>query len=109
VIQRWEIRVFAFLLVIIEVNTYLVCKYFAWLGVLEKMPMLAKFRRKFSWALIHNQWISSNASMVEEEEVTLRNKHGMVMTPPHAKEYCNRWWVCNAASKYQQYACRVNT
>jgi len=46
--------------------------------------------------------------MDEEEEVTLGNEHGWVMAPPHAKEYANRWWVCTAASRYQQYVCRVD-
>ena len=69
VTQRWEIKVFAFILTITELNTYLVCKYFVWPGVLEKMPTLVKFCRKFSWALIDNQWISSDARMDEGEEV----------------------------------------
>jgi len=107
--QRWEIRVFAFLLAITEVNTYLACKYFVWSGVLEQIPTLVEFHRKFSWALIDNQWISSDTRMDEEEEVTLGNEHGRVMAPPHAKEYRNRWWVCNAASRYQQDVCRVDT
>ena len=48
VTQRWEIRVFAFLLRITEVNTYLACKYFVWLGVLKQVPTLVDFHRKFS-------------------------------------------------------------
>ena len=69
-----------------EVNTYLACKYFVWPGVLEQMPMLVEFRHKFSWALIDNQWISSNATRDEEEEESIGNTHGLVTAPPHAKE-----------------------
>ena len=101
--QRWEIRVFAFLLAITEVNTYLAYKYFVWPGVLEQIPTLVEFRRKFSRALIDNQWISGGARMDEDEEVTHADEHGRVTARPHAKKYRNRWWVCNAVSKYQQY------
>ena len=83
------------------------CKYFVWRGVLEQIPMLVEFRRKLSWALIDNQWISSGARMDDEEEYTRPNEHGRVTAPPHAKTYRNRQWVCNAVSKYQQYVCRV--
>ena len=103
--QRWEIRVFAFLLVITELNTYVACKYFVWPGVLDEMPMLVEFCRKFSWTLIDNQWISSGARVDEEEEVTIENEHVRVMAPPHAKEYRNCRWVWNAVSKYKQYVC----
>ena len=50
VTQRWGIRVFAFLLAMTEVNTYLVCKYFVWTGLFDQTPTLIKLHRKFSWA-----------------------------------------------------------
>lgn len=69
--------------------------------------MLVKCCRKFTWALIDNQWICSGVRMNEEEEVMLKDKHGRVMAPLHAKEYCNHQWVCDAVSRYQHYVCRV--
>ena len=108
VTQRWEIRVFAFLLAITEVNTYLACKYFVWTGLLDQVPTFVEFRRRFSWALIDNQWISSHARVDDKDEVDIGNEHVKVTAPPHAKEYRNRQWVCNAVSKYQQYVCRAD-
>ncbi len=91
VTQRWEIRVFAFLLAITEVNTYLACKYFVWTGLLDQMPMPVKFHRKFSWALIDNQWITSSSRVDEEDEIDYGDKHVRITAPPHAREYHNRW------------------
>ena len=87
---------------------YLACKYFVWTGLLDQTPSLVEFCRNFSWALIDNQWISSGARVDEEEDLTIGNEHARVTAPPHAKEYCNHWWVCNAVSEYQQYVCRVD-
>ena len=107
VTQRWEVRVFAFFLAITEVNTYLACKYFVWPGVLERIPTLVEFRRKFSWALIDNQWISSSETVDEDDMDMVGEVHGLVTAPPHARIYRNRKWVCDANSRYQQYICRA--
>ena len=76
-------------------------QYFVWTRLLDQTPTLVEFCRKFSPALIDNQWISSGASMDEEEDLTIENEHARETAPPHSKEYCNRWWVCNTVLKDQ--------
>eukprot|EP00804_Cyclotella_cryptica_P017498 CCRYP_006687-RA/>CCRYP_006687-RA protein AED:0.38 eAED:-0.33 QI:0/-1/0/1/-1/0/1/0/213 len=106
--QRWEIRVFSFLLAITEVNVYLALKYFVWPSEgLEEFPTLLEFRRQFSWLLIDNQWLTGEDRVEEDDFEGIEDGHGTVMAPPHAKKYRNRQWVCKAKARYQQYVCKA--
>ncbi len=49
VTQRWECRVFSFIIAVAEVNAYLAVRYL--LGCAE-MPMLLNFHQKLGWQLI---------------------------------------------------------
>ena len=74
------------------------------------MTMLVKFHRKLSWAIIDNQWVSSDTRIDQEEEVTIWNEYARCKgnSFSHTKGYCNRWWVCNSVSKYRQYVYRMD-
>eukprot|EP00804_Cyclotella_cryptica_P016494 CCRYP_004714-RA/>CCRYP_004714-RA protein AED:0.38 eAED:-0.33 QI:0/-1/0/1/-1/0/1/0/213 len=106
--QRWEIWVFSFLLAITEVNVYLALKYFVWpLEGLEEFPTLLEFRRQFSWLLIDNQWLTGEDRVDKDDFEGIKDVHGTVTAPPHAKEYRYRQWVCTAKARYQQYVCKA--
>ena len=105
--QRWEIRVFTFLLAITEVNVYLTLKHFVCVGNFSTfLPQYIDFRRKFAWMLIDNAYIPGEERL-EEPPTTLPGVvHDVATAPNHASEFRNRKWVCKAAKKYQQYTCK---
>ena len=54
----YECRLFAFVLVISEVNTFLILRYSVYCGLRwEGMPTLLDFFRKLVWQLINNIYI----------------------------------------------------
>jgi hypothetical protein len=86
VTQRWEVRVFGFVLAITKVNTFLAVRYFTFAnGTIDGCPTLMKFCRILAWQLINNRWI------VEEEraeaEARIGNVHRILTAPKHAKKY----------------------
>lgn len=108
VTQRWEIRVFAFLLAVTEVNTYLAMRHFVWpKEVVIEEPTLVNFRRTFAWQLIDNQWLIHEVQEGNNDEEGIEERHQAVTAPPHAKEFRNRRWVCTAVARYQQYVCKA--
>ena len=103
--QRWETRVFSFILAITEVNAFLCLRYFTFgKGTLPGCPTLLAFRRRLAWQMIKNSWIMSEEE--REDEVRIPSLHQLMTAPPHAKHYRNRQWNTTAESKYQQYMCR---
>jgi hypothetical protein len=104
--QRWECRVFAFILAVSEVNAFLVLRYFVYGNDKNEAPTLLAFRRRLAWQLIQNEWLV--VGEMEGQCVLAGSEHTFLVAPTHAKEYRNRHWVCTAASKYQQYKCSLN-
>ncbi|KAL3780541.1 hypothetical protein ACHAW5_006750 [Stephanodiscus triporus] len=102
--QRWETRVFSFILAITEVNAFLCLRYFTFGRDPSRMPHLLAFRRRLAWQMIKNSWIMSEEE--REDEVRIPSLHQLMTAPPHAKHYRNRQWNTTAESKYQQYMCR---
>jgi hypothetical protein len=103
--QRWETRVFSFILAITEVNAFLCLRYFTFgKGTLPGCPTLLVFRRRLAWQMINNTWIQSEPE--PEVEVNIASVHQLMTAPPHAKCFQNRRWICSARSKHQQYMCR---
>jgi hypothetical protein len=103
--QRWEIRVFSFILAITKVNAFLCLWYFTFgKGTLPGCPILLAFCRRLAWQMINNTWIQSEPE--QEEEVNIASVHRLMTAPPHAKCFRNRRWICSARSKHQQYMCR---
>jgi hypothetical protein len=101
---RWPVRVFAFILGITEVNTYLAWVYFTGANI-EFMA----FRRRLAHSLIYNKFVQSDR--VENEERRGRKRravnHGMMRAPPYARRWTGGGWDLSAKNKYQQYVCKT--
>jgi hypothetical protein len=100
---RWAIRVFAFILAITEVNTYLAWVYFKG----EKLEFMT-FRKQLAKALIHNRYAETDVAV----EVTRGRKrrsvdHNLERAPPHARRWTGHQWDNSAKNKYQQYICKT--
>ena len=89
--QRWELRVFAYVIAICEVNAFLAIRYA--LGN-HDIPTLLNARRKLGWQL------NLNPDLVEEQvehcQMGLKGGHTLCHAPCHACMYCNCHWICNA-------------
>jgi len=87
--QRWESRVFTFILAITEVNAFLALRYFTFAnGSIPGCSSLPVFRRQLAWQLIRNSWI-----VAEEEaarDVNISSVHKLLTAPKKAKKYHNR-------------------
>ncbi|KAG7340825.1 transposase IS4 [Nitzschia inconspicua] len=82
VTDRWEDRVFAFILAITEVNIYLGLRYFVW-QCNNKVPMtFFNFKRKLAMALIHNDHMWKEEEEEEEED----DEEEEDITPLHQKK-----------------------
>ena len=53
----WENRVFAFILAVSEINSFLFLRFFVWKPSNTKEPTLLQFRRSLALQLIDNEWI----------------------------------------------------
>ena len=102
--DRWECRVFAFILDISEVNAFLILRYFFYCGLhQEGMPGILEFRRKLAWKIINNicigEWEGGG-------ELFPESIHRFINASRNARRYQNRRWICTADTAYQQYSCR---
>lgn len=103
--QRWETRVFSFILAITEVNAFLCLRYFTFeKGAIKGCPTLLRFRRRLAWEMIRNRWIETESE--REQEEAGESRHQLLTAPPHAKRCQNRRWDTSASFKYQQYVCK---
>jgi hypothetical protein len=106
VTMRWENRVFAFLLALSEVNTFLIIRYFVPPQMAaNKQFTLLGFRRALGWQCVHNELADQRQNgpgspLNEHERV-----HELRMAPKHASKYVNRRWVTDAPQMYQQHRC----
>ena len=104
--HRWANRVFAFLLAVTEVNCYLAFRYFVWKG--EDKMTLQEFRGKLGWALIDNDYLSSDTTgSVEERKKRKVVDHQLERAPTFAKRFECGQWDLTCKSEYQQYLCRT--
>ena len=53
--NRWEMRVFSFVLAVSEVNAFLAYRFFC---RPDPVPTLQQFRHKLAWELIKNKWLA---------------------------------------------------
>ncbi len=102
--DRWPSRVFAFLLALSEVNSYLVMRHFCWKD--EEVPTYLKFRRILAWESIDNPFIANEIEAQEEVKRRLRNQHNLLPAPKHANGWDGRDWIKKAKSRYQQFTCK---
>jgi len=104
--QRWAIRVFTFLLAITEVNTYLVLKFFIFVGTLSTaLPKYHAFRLQLAWLFIDNPdhpiEETDQQNLVASGEVC----HSIQKAPKRASKFEGGNWVCGATADYQQFVC----
>ena len=83
----WECRLFAFILAISEVNTFLILRYFDYCVLYsEGMPMLLEFHQKLSWKLINNIYIGKYDGGFDFFPESI---HRFMTAPRHTKRYHN--------------------
>jgi hypothetical protein len=98
-----QLCLFAFLLAISEVNTFLAFRSFVW-DEEDKMELL-HFRRLLALALINMEWRGDEN---KESHATRkrRMKHTLATAPTHTTQFLGGKWSRNAKSAYQQHICR---
>ena len=99
--KRWENRVFAFLIAIVEVNAYLAMKQFN--GSDEDF---ITFRKKLAQELIHNKLDEDQQHQGSKTRQKKRPKveHSLQSIPPYCK-FVNGKWKKSYKRKYQQKLC----
>jgi hypothetical protein len=93
--HRWVNRVFAFLLAISEVNTFLAFRSFVW-DEEDKMELL-HFRRLLALALINNEWRGD-----ENQESHATRKRRMKHTLTTAPIRTTQFWAENGFARRNQ-------
>jgi hypothetical protein len=108
VTHTWENRVFAFLLAISEVNTFLAWKLF---GNAEKSMTMLQFRRSLAKELIANDFEGVEDEIVATPRRSKRKRllqvHHLQHAPKHAQRFSNGKWVGKTKQPYQQYTCKT--
>lgn len=105
--HRWPLRIFAFILAVVEVNCYLAFRYFVWTKEAEKYDFIP-FRKRLAKALIHNEYIvptTPNGGIRRSRRQT-ENRHTLETAPSHATKIVNGAWEKTAKKKHQQYTCK---
>ena len=114
VTYHWENRVFAFLLVLSEVNAFLAFRFFFWKSE-QLIISVHDFRKKLTLQLIHNEEYEKELGKSNEEG--RRNKrqrisggiilHTLMTAPTKAHKFdnCSGKWICSAKDPYQRHGC----
>ena len=101
--HRWAIRIFSFILAVVEVNVFLAFRYFVW-NASQQMDFMP-FRKRLAKALIHNEHVPPNSNSPPTRSQR-RNNHEIAAAPPHAKKFAQGRWEKSAKKRYQQYTCK---
>jgi hypothetical protein len=102
--HRWEFRVFAFILGVIEVNTYDAFRYFVWSKNHTSPPDFISFRKKLAKAMIFNEYLAP--PLQERRRTRQNNCHELETAPKYAREFTSTGWNFGNKKSYQQYTCR---
>ena len=102
--HRWPNRVFAFILAISEINTWLAFRHFVWKN---NDTELVDFRKKLAFALIRNEYYKEEVEANERKKRKFQGEHELVKAPPHCGKYERGKWVNNCKQEYQNYPCRT--
>ena len=103
--HRWEMRVFAFILGVIEVNVYNAFRYFVWMkNDQESTNDFISFRKKLAKALIENEYLMPSPE--ERATTRSRNSHKFEKAPKFARKFTPAGWDLTNRKAYQQYTCR---
>ena len=110
--QRWENRVFAFILAISEINTFLAFRYFV--STDETKMTVLQFRRKLAKALIFNELVDEDGDCDDVSPLRKRRRqqargesHVLAPAPPHASAHANGKWLLTCKAKYPQHKCKT--
>ena len=102
--HRWPNRVFAFILAISEINTWLAYRHFVWK---EKKLELIEFRKKLALALIENDYLEAEVSECIRRKRKFHGNHNLVRAPPHCGKFLRGNWVRNCKQPHQNYPCKT--
>ena len=80
---RWEMRVFSFVLAVLEVNAFLAYCFFC---RPDPVPTLQQFRHKLAWQLIKNRYLAQEEWAEQNVVCTV---HQLMNDPPHAMKFQN--------------------
>ena len=98
---------FAFLLAIMEVNMYLVLRFFVYIGtMLAFLPNYIDFRRKLAWQFVDNPFLTREDMAESPTASSISEDHSIATAPNYTSEYRSCRWICDATSKYPQYTCK---
>jgi len=105
--HRWENRISAFILAVVEVNTYLAVRFFVWRDQEKETPLL-HFRKKLAKALIYNELLQQTSP---EPRSSARKKqkleHKIAKAPQNVNKFENGQWVCKAKNVCNRHHCRM--
>ena len=101
--NRWENKVFAFILGITEVNAYLGMKYFSY----QEYTQL-EFRKKLAYELLNNTYDDVDG-LESQMELNRRNMRSMnqhvLITAPAFSNFVRGKWEKKYKTMYQQHVC----
>ena len=106
---RWENRVFAFILAVSEINTFLFLRFFVWKPSTTKEPTLLQFRRSLALQLIDNQWL---VDIVDDSPRRSKRQrvvgHSYVKCGKGASKFVGGKWEFLDKCAYQMKTCSTN-
>ena len=102
--HRWPNRVFAFLLAISEINSWLAFRHFVWK---ETSLELIDFRKKLAFALINNKYYKVEVEQRQTRKRKFQGEHVLTKAPPFCGKFEKGKWVENCKQKYQNYKCKT--
>lgn len=104
--KTWEHRVFAFILAICEINTYLVAIHkYAFAPDLVVLTL----RKQLAQALIQNTFdrgAAAAASRRENDDYMAKCEHEVVTAPQFALKYDGNSWIFSQRQRYPQHKCK---
>ena len=102
--HRWPNRVFAFILAISEINSWLAFRHFVWK---ETKYELVDFRKRLAFALIRNEYLQEEIEKESREKRKFQGEHKIVTAPCYCGKFERGEWVKNCKQAYQNYPCRT--
>ena len=98
-------HVFAFLLAVSNVNTYLTFGCFVWSK--EEMIGVMDSWFKLGWALINNNYLDTNNNSQRSKSKSREiYDYNLTKAALYAKKFISGRWNKSAKCMYQQYVCR---
>jgi hypothetical protein len=103
-------RVFAFLLAISEVNTWLAFRYFVWKGTGNNTTLL-EFRRNLAKQFIYNGFVQrdhrDSSNRQQSKRVRQSVLHAYESAPNYAQKFHGGQSLCSDTDRYPQHVCKT--